>query len=250
MGITFKRLYIFRGYGGELSGTLEVEGGSGKVELNLTDSMCSKILGVCADDIVNSATRDVITSHLLVDTIRDSNRILDEQDPVEIAAIAEEAMERINVGRHGLEEEILARAAELAPQYGIELIDVRIKRINYVEEVRKKVYERMISERKRAAEQYRSEGQGEASKILGNKERDLKEIESGAFKTAQEINGEADAKATAIYAAAYNRNAETRDFYRFLKTMETYETALSEKDWLILSTQSDFFKFLRNQSGR
>jgi len=130
------------------------------------------------------------------------------------------------------------------------LLDLRFKRINYVEEVRKKIFERMITERKRIADKFRSEGQGEASKILGNKERDLKKIQSEAYKTAQEIMGKADAEATAIYAKAYNQNQQSRDFYVFLKTLETYKTTLSEKDWLILSTKSDFFRYLRTQSGK
>jgi membrane protease subunit HflC len=119
-----------------------------------------------------------------------------------------------------------------------------------VEEVQQKIYERMSAERKRIADKYRSEGQGEAAKILGDKERDLKQIESEAYRTAQEIKGKADAEATAIYAKAYNQNQSSRDFYKFIKTMETYQTTLSEKDWLILSTEGDFFKYLQKQSGR
>ena len=119
-----------------------------------------------------------------------------------------------------------------------------------MEEVQNKIFERMISERKRIAEKYRSEGQGEASKILGEKERDLKRIQSEAYKTAQEIIGKADAEATIIYARAYNRSSESREFYRFLKTMETYRTTLSDKDWLFLSTKGDFFGYFQKQSGR
>ena len=119
-----------------------------------------------------------------------------------------------------------------------------------MDDVQQKIYERMITERKRIAEKFRSEGQGEASKIFGDKERDLKKIQSEAYKTAEEIRGDADAKATEIYAAAYNRNSESRDFYRFLKTMETYESTLSKDDVLILSTKSDFFRFFDNRLGR
>jgi membrane protease subunit HflC len=108
----------------------------------------------------------------------------------------------------------------------------------------------MITERKRIADKFRSEGQGEASKILGDKERELKRIQSGAYKTAQEIIGKADAEATAIYASAYNQNPESREFYQFIKTMETYKTTLSEKDWLVLSTKVEFFKYLQTQSGK
>jgi membrane protease subunit HflC len=201
------------------------------------------------DDILDGEARNAIANQDLVELIRSTNREFQASEDLEIGEESEIFIE-IQVGREEITKNIIEAAAPKLDSLGIELLDLQFKRINYVEAVQQKIYERMISERKRIADKYRSEGQGEASKILGNKERDLKEIESEAFKTAQEINGEADAKATTIYAAAYNRNAETRDFYRFLKTMETYETALSEKDWLILSTQSDFFKFLRNQSGR
>jgi membrane protease subunit HflC len=201
------------------------------------------------DDILDGEARNAIANQDLVELIRSTNREFQASEDLEVGEESEIFIE-IQVGREEITKNIIEAAAPKLDSLGIELLDLQFKRINYVEAVQQKIYERMISERKRIADKYRSEGQGEASKILGNKERDLKEIESEAFKTAQEINGEADAKATTIYAAAYNRNAETRDFYRFLKTMETYETALSEKDWLILSTQSDFFKFLRNQSGR
>jgi membrane protease subunit HflC len=194
------------------------------------------------DDIINSATRDVVTSHLLVETIRDSNRILDMQSADEIAAIAEEALERIKIGRHELEGEILTRAEEIAPQYGIELVDVRIKRINYVEEVRKKVYERMIAERKRAAEKYRSEGQGKSAEIKGQKEKELKLITSEAYRTAQGIHGKADAEAVAIYADAYSRDPE---FYSFLKTLETYSNTVDENTTVILTTDADYYKYLK-----
>ncbi|MFC1512370.1 protease modulator HflC, partial [Candidatus Latescibacterota bacterium] len=139
-------------------------------------------------------------------------------------------------------------AAIRTTELGIKLLDLRFKRINYVEEVQMKIFDRMISERQRIAERFRSEGQGEASRILGDRERDLKEIQSGAYKTAQEIIGKAEA--AAIYAKAYNQSNEARDFYRFLKTMETYQSVLSEKDWLILSTEGDFFNYLQNQSGQ
>ena len=108
----------------------------------------------------------------------------------------------------------------------------------------------MITERRRIADKYRSEGQGAASKILGDKERELKKVQSGAYRTAQEIKGKADAEASAIYAKAYNRSRDSREFYGFLKTMESYQATLTEKDWLILSTKSDFFKYLQSQSGK
>ena len=194
------------------------------------------------DDIINSATRDVITSDALVETIRDSNRILDQKDPVEIVAIAEEALERVDYGRHELESQILARTDELAPQYGIEIVDVRIKRINYVEEVRIKVYERMISERKRAAERYRSEGRGKSAEIQGQMEKELKVITSEAYRRAQGIRGKADAEAISIYAESYNRDPE---FYGFLKTLETYDITVDGQTTVILTTNADYYKYLK-----
>jgi membrane protease subunit HflC len=130
-------------------------------------------------------------------------------------------------------------------QFGIELVDVRIKRINYVEEVRKAVYTRMIAERKQIAEKFRSEGKGESSKIAGDKEKELKKITSEAYKKAQEIKGTADGEATKIYAEVYNKDPE---FYTFVKTMEIYKSSLDKEAWLILSTKSDFFKYLKKYS--
>ena len=194
------------------------------------------------DDIINSATRDVVTSHLLVETIRDSNRILDRETGEEAVAIAEEALERITVGRHELEKEILDRADEIAPQYGIKIVDVRIKRINYVEEVRTKVYDRMISERKRAAERYRSEGRGKSAEIQGQMEKELKVITSEAYKTAQGIRGQADAEAIAVYAESYNKDPE---FYSFMKTLETYGDTVDSQTTIILTTDGDYYKYLK-----
>lgn len=201
------------------------------------------------DDILDGETRNAIANHDLVEIIRSTNREFQASEDL-VAGEESEIFVKIKVGREKITRMIFETAAPKLDSLGIELLDLRLKRINYIEAVQQKIYERMISERKRIADKYRSEGQGEASKILGQKERELKEIESGAFKTAEEIKGKADAQATAIYAHAYDRSAETREFYRFLKTMETYETALSEKDWLILSTDSDFLKFLQNQTGR
>jgi membrane protease subunit HflC len=163
------------------------------------------------DDIIDSATRDSITNYLLIEVVRNSNRKM---------AMAETELEltpdvkaKIEWGREKITRKILENAAEKAPQYGIELVDVRIKRINYVEEVRTKVYERMISERTRIAEKYRSEGQGKKAEIEGEMEKELQRITSEAYKTAQEIKGKADAEATRIYAAAFNKDPE---FYSFL----------------------------------
>ncbi len=201
------------------------------------------------DDILDGETRNAIANHDLVELVRTSNR---EILMVEGAAADEETSElaEIEFGRENIRQEIFDASAKRTLDLGIEILDVRFKRINYVKEVREKVYDRMMTERKRIADKYRSEGQGAASRILGEKERELKRITSEAFKTAQEIKGKADAEATRIYANAYNRNAESRDFYTFLKTMETYETTFDSNDWLILSTQSDFYKYLKRSNAR
>ncbi len=203
------------------------------------------------DDILDGETRNVIANHPLVEIVRSTNRtpiaVLDTIDKDEEL---EEVFPEIGFGRDSLTRVILEKASERTKELGILLLDLRFKRINYVEEVQQKIYERMITERKRIADKYRSEGQGEASKILGRKERDLKEIQSEAYRKAEEIRGDADAQATAIYAQAYNRSTSSRSFYKFLKTLETYETTFSERDWLILSTESDFYKLLENQRAQ
>lgn len=195
------------------------------------------------DDIINSATRDVIASHDLVETVRNSNRIMKKEEEGEDIIITEEAVEQIKVGREGMEGIILNKAKDLAPQYGIELVDVRIKRINYVEDVRRKVYERMIAERKRAAEKYRSEGQGRRAEIEGQMEKELKIITSEAYKNAEGIKGKADAEAIGIYARAYS---EDPDFYSFLKTLETYKKTVDENSTIILTTDSDYYRYFKN----
>lgn len=201
------------------------------------------------DDILDSETKSAIARYDLIELIRTSNREpMKTEDLSEQLGSAEFA--QIEVGREQITHEIIQAAAPKLKELGIELLDLRFKRIKFLDEVQQRIFERMISERKRIAERFRSEGQGEASRILGNKERDLLEIQSKAYRTAQEIKGRADAEATAIFARAYDRNSETRDFYRFLKSMEAYETTITEKDWLLLSTKSDFFKFLQNQNGR
>jgi len=201
------------------------------------------------DDILDGETRNAIANHDLVELVRTSNRDIVE---VEGAAKDEETgiLANIHFGREKIRQEIFDAASKRTDDLGIEVLDVRFKRINYVKEVREKVYDRMITERKRIADKFRSQGQGEASRILGEKERELKRITSEAFKTAQEIKGRADAEATKIYANAYNRSVESRDFYSFLKTMETYESTFDSDDWLILSSQSDFYKYLKRPSGR
>lgn len=201
------------------------------------------------DDILDGEVRNAIARHDLVELIRSTNREPQVSEDLTAGEQAETFLQ-IDVGRNQITRAIIEVAAKRTIELGIELMDLRFKRINYVEEVRSKIFDRMISERQRVAERYRSEGQGEASKIMGDKERDLKKIQSEAYRTAQEIIGKADAEAASIYAKAYNQSAESREFYRFIKTMETYETALSEKDLLILSTENEFFKFLKNSSGR
>ncbi|MFW5975588.1 MAG: protease modulator HflC [Desulfosalsimonas sp.] len=205
------------------------------------------------DDIINPAVRNVVTSHELIETVRTSNREMttldqEELDDVTTEAIKEVAEEEddeseqytVEVGRATLTRMMLAEAQPKLDKFGIELIDVKIKRVNYVEGVRKSVYNRMIAERKQMAEKIRSIGQGEARKIEGDKERDLMEIESGAYKKAEEIKGDADAEATTIYADAYGRDHE---FYSFIKSLEVYTDSLEGSD-LVLSTDSDFLKYL------
>jgi len=201
------------------------------------------------DDILDGETRNAIAKHYLVELVRSTNR--DQLSSEEFTAgEVSQGLAKIKYGREIITRSIIEVAAERTLELGIELLDLRLKRINYVDEVQQKIFERMITERRRIADKYRSEGQGEASKILGDKERELKKIQSGAYRTAQEIIGKADAEATTIYAEAYNQNQSSREFYRFLKTMETYKTTLSEKDWMVLTTKGDFFKYLQDQSGQ
>jgi modulator of FtsH protease HflC len=194
------------------------------------------------DDIINSATRDAVTGHLLVEAVRNSNRILETKELGEDAIVSEEALERIEIGRQQLTRSILDKAKVLAPQYGIEVMDVRVKRVNYVEEVRNKVYDRMIAERKRAAEKYRSEGHGKSAEIEGQTGKELKLITSEAYRQAQTIVGKADAEAVNIYAQAYSQNPE---FYSFLKTIETYKNTIDAGSTIVLTTDSDYYRYLK-----
>jgi modulator of FtsH protease HflC len=202
------------------------------------------------DDVIDSATRDFVTSHNLVEAVRNTNRLMDEEV---IAAAGDEFVffdddiERISVGREELTRGVLVQASQIAPQYGIKLIDVRIKRINYVKEVQERVYERMISERKRAAEQYRSEGQGRRAEIQGQTIKELDQIRSEAYRISQEKKGEADAEATNIYADAYNKDPE---FYGFLKTLETYKDTIDKDTSIILSTDSEYYEYLKNINNK
>jgi membrane protease subunit HflC len=195
------------------------------------------------NDIIDPAVRNFITSHQLIEAVRKSNREL-ELDVYDEGRQSEEKRQiyMIEVGREKITEGILNQAQPKLAEFGIELVDVKVKRINYVEEVRKSVYGRMIAERKQIAEKFRSEGKGEAQKILGEKERDLQLIQSEAYRTAQEIKGKADAEATILYAEAYGVDPE---FYSFIKTLEIYTQSLDDKSTLVLSTDSDFLKFLK-----
>jgi len=202
------------------------------------------------DDIIDSATRDFITSHKLVEVVRNTNRIIEELvldvEDGSTGQIAGE-IEKISFGRDTLTRGIVKEAAKTVPQYGVELIDVRIKRINYVSEVQKKVFERMISERKRAAEQYRSEGQGKKAEIEGQMARDLNEISSEAYKIAEKVKGKADAEAIQIYAVAYNNDPE---FYSFLQTLDTYRKTVDKDTTLILTTDGEYLKYVTDTKAK
>ncbi len=191
------------------------------------------------DGILDGETRNAIARHDLVEVVRSSNR--------EEAGITQESeqetsvLQQITTGRGDITRSILETASPKVKDFGIELIDLQFKRINYVEEVQKDVFNRMIAERKRIAARYRSEGEGEAARISGEQERELQRIQSEAYRSAQEIRGEADGKATGIYAAAYNRDAA---FYAFMKSMETYETGVDSSTTLVLTTKGDLLKYL------
>ena len=191
------------------------------------------------DDILDGETRNAIARHDLIEVVRTSNR-----DPAEVE-IGDDAeatiLEPIEMGRQDIVDEILQAAAGRTADLGIELLDLRLKRINYVEEVQRDVFLRMIAERQRIAEEFRSEGQGESARIGGERERDLAQIQSEAYRTAQELRGDADAEATAIYAEAYNRDA---DFYAFTKSLETYELTMDPSTFFILGTDSELLRFL------
>jgi membrane protease subunit HflC len=194
------------------------------------------------DDILDASTRDVLSSHNLIEAVRNTNRIIEEGVKIDTEAGLDQTQvtfESISVGRADLARKILERASKTVPNYGIELVDVRVKRINYVAEVQKKVFERMISERKRAAEQFRSEGQGKKAEIEGQVTKEWEEIQSGAYRKAQEIKGKADAEAIKIYANAYNNDPE---FYAFLKTLETYKSTINKDTTLMLTTENEFYR--------
>ncbi|MBF0302684.1 MAG: protease modulator HflC [Desulfamplus sp.] len=214
------------------------------------------------DDIIDPAVRNFVTSYRLVESVRNSDRPMDtfesfdgtENNPspdVQNKDAKEQPQKhisqyKIEVGRSEINKKIIAQAQPKLEAFGIELVDVKIKRINYVEKVRDAVYGRMIAERKQIAEKFRSEGRGEASNIRGDKEKELQLIKSQAYKTAQEIKGKADAKATAIYADSYGVDP---GFYSLVKTLDVYKSALDKSSTLVISTESDFMKYFKGIKG-
>lgn len=199
------------------------------------------------DDILDGETRNAIAKYDLVQLVRTSNRAAEH---TEGAAGDEIELVQIDKGRNDIRLEILANARLRAQDLGLEILDIEFKRINYVDEVQRKVYERMIAERQRIADRFRSEGQGEASRIQGEKDRELARIRSEAYKKAQEIKGAADGRATAIYAGAYNRSADAKSFYEFLRTMQAYATTMDSTSTMVMSTDGDFYRFLKGSGGK
>lgn len=195
------------------------------------------------DDILDGETRNSVANHDLVEIVRSSNR---EPERDESLPEDEAQFEPIEYGRDTIRQEILAAARSRTSDLGIEILDVRLKRINYVEEVRKKVYDRMIAERQRIATRYRSEGEGEAARIRGERDRELQRIQSEAYKEAQEIRGKADAQATDVYAQAYDQSRESRDFYAFTKTLDTYEQTADPQTVLVLTTGGELYRVLKD----
>jgi len=198
------------------------------------------------DDVVDGETRNIIANHDLIEIVRTSNREFELSEEAALLDLSG-VIGVIQVGRLKLSRLILENASKITSEFGIELKDVQIMRVNYVEEVQKKVFDRMIAERQRIAAKYRSEGDGKSAEVRGQKEKELKRIQSEAYRQAQEIKGKADAEATKVYAQAYNLDPE---FYQFMKTLETYRTALEKETWLLLSTDSEFLKYLKSTEKR
>jgi membrane protease subunit HflC len=197
------------------------------------------------DDIIDAVLRDYVSANPLVELVRTTNEmpIVEETEGKVLSPFQEAtAPENVILGREKITRAILEEASKAMPAFGMKLVDVRIKRINYVEQVRKKVYERMVSERKRKAAQFRSEGEGKKAEILGQMEKELKSIISGAYRTSEEIRGDADAEATKIYGNAYG---EDPAFYAFFKTLETYKDAAYKNAFVLLGTDTDFYRFLK-----
>ena len=202
------------------------------------------------DDILGSETRNAVAKHELIELVRTTKG----RQPLRDASLSEADLDTlgglvpIRKGRALVEEEIYAAAAPKVEVFGIELTDIRFKRVNYNESVRPKIYDRMISERRQIAERFRSEGNGEAARINGNRERELNRIRSEAYRAVEEIRGDADAKATEIYAQAYNQSDESVNFYEFQKTMDMYRTVLKDNSTLIMSTTSEAFEYLKSMN--
>ncbi|MEQ8861656.1 MAG: protease modulator HflC [Pseudomonadales bacterium] len=204
------------------------------------------------DDILGSETRNAVAKHELIEIIRTTRDRVPLRDALLTDAEKELNMGSlvpINKGRQLVESEIFAAAAEKVLVFGIELLDIRFKRINYNDSVRPKIYDRMISERRQIAERFLSEGNGEAARIRGNRVRDLNKIQSEAYREVEEIRGVADARATEIYASAYNQSPQAVRFYEFTRTMQSYQTIISENTTLVLSTDSELFGFLQSMNG-
>ncbi len=197
------------------------------------------------DDIMDGITRNRITQYNLSDIVRSSNRILEIEATADDIRVDTE-YDKIKIGRDEITRQILTEARTIVKELGIELIDLRIKRINYIDRVLQKVYERMISERKRAAEELRSEGMGIKAEVEGRRQKELKRITSEAYEKSQKIHGEADAAATSIYGAAYSKDPE---FYGFMSTLEKYPASL-QNGRLVLTTNSDFLKYLKNAEAK
>ncbi len=195
------------------------------------------------EDILGSETRNAVAKHELLEIIRTTKGRKPSIDPL-LAEVDISRLLPIQRGRRQIEQDILAAASGKLADFGIELLDIRFKRINYNDSVRKKIYARMISERQQIAERFRSQGAGEAARIIGNKEKDLQRIESEAYREIQTIKGVADAQATEIYAGAYNQSSASRDLYVFVKTLETYQTIVDNKTTLVLTTESEIYRLL------
>ncbi len=196
------------------------------------------------NDIIDSVVRDQVSGSELVELVRSSSWVVPKGEALEeVPDEVREALKKEVVrGREEITRTILTEARKVMPQYGIELVDVRIKRLDYVESVREKVYARMISERKRIAAQFRSEGEGRSAEILGTMEKELRQIRSTAYRQVQEIRGKADAEATRVYGAAYNGDPE---FYAFSRTLEAYKEGQNKNSTVILTTDSDYYKYLK-----
>lgn len=206
------------------------------------------------EDILGSETRNAVAKHDLIEIVRtDKNREPMRDDSLKTGPTGTGSigtMPPIRFGRVVVEQEIHKAAADKLSEFGIELLDVRIKRVNYNPDVLSRIYQRMISERLQIAQRFRSEGEGESASIAGQRERDLNEIQSGAYRKVQEIKGQADAKASEIYARAYSQNAQAAEFYTFVKNMETLRLTVSRESTLVLSTDSDLFKLLKHINAK